>query len=68
LDTAVGTLKRRATEILRLLARGQTNKEIARSLDVGVDTVTWYLKSIYGKLGVTSRATAVLAARREGAP
>ncbi|WP_051848944.1 LuxR C-terminal-related transcriptional regulator [Thiomonas sp. FB-Cd] len=64
LGTAVGTLKRRETEILHLLARGQSNKEIARSLDIGVDTVKWYLKSIYGKLGVTTRATAVLAADR----
>jgi ATP/maltotriose-dependent transcriptional regulator MalT len=64
LGTAVGTLKRRETEILHLLARGQSNKEIARSLDIGVDTVKWYLKSIYGKLGVTTRAAAVLAADR----
>ena len=64
LDTAVGNLKRRETEILHLLARGQSNKEIARSLDIGVDTVKWYLKSIYGKLDVTTRSAAVLAADR----
>jgi ATP/maltotriose-dependent transcriptional regulator MalT len=67
LGTTVGTLTRRETDILHLLARGQSNKEIARSLDIGVDTVKWYLKTIYGKLGVTSRAQAVLTARQDGA-
>lgn len=62
----VGALKRRENDVLQLLARGLSNKEIARAMNIGVDTVKWYLKSIYGKLGVTSRVNAVLAARRDG--
>ena len=63
---ASGVLKDREAEILRLLERGSSNKEIARSLAIGVDTVKWYLKSIYAKLGVTCRAQAVYEARRNG--
>ena len=62
------SLKLRESEILQLLERGLSNKEIARRLDIGVDTVKWYLKSIYGKLGVANRAQAVLAVREQGEP
>lgn len=62
------SLKLRESEILQLLERGLSNKEIARRLDIGVDTVKWYLKSIYGKLGVANRAQAVLAVRESGEP
>lgn len=62
-----GVLKDREAEILRLIERGSSNKEIARSLAIGVDTVKWYLKSIYSKLGVSGRAQAVYEARRSGA-
>lgn len=65
---ASAALKQREAEILLLLERGLSNKEIARSLDIGVDTVKWYLKSIYGKLGVANRAQAVFAARGDGEP
>jgi serine/threonine-protein kinase PknK len=63
----IAALKEREAEILRLLERGSSNKEIARILDIGVDTVKWYLKSIYTKLGVSGRAQAVYEARRSGA-
>jgi LuxR family maltose regulon positive regulatory protein len=65
---ACASLKQREAEILQLLERGLSNKEIARRLDIGVDTVKWYLKSIYGKLGVANRAQAVFAARGDGSP
>lgn len=65
---ACASLKQREAEILHLLERGLSNKEIARRLDIGVDTVKWYLKSIYGKLGVANRAQAVFAARGDGPP
>lgn len=64
---AVGNLKHRELDILHLLAHGRSNKEIARELNVSVDTVKWYLKIIYGKLGVNKRAEAVGAARELGA-
>lgn len=59
-------LKAREIDVLRLVAEGQSNKEIARYLGIGVDTVKWYLKAIYGKLGVCRRMQAIAEARRLG--
>ncbi len=58
------SLKGREIDILRLLDQGRANKEIARVLNISVDTVKWYLKSIFGKLCVTSRGQAIAEARR----
>lgn len=49
----------RQTEVLRHLAQRRSNKEIARLLDVSVDTIKWYLKNIFIKLGVTHREQAI---------
>jgi LuxR family maltose regulon positive regulatory protein/serine/threonine-protein kinase PknK len=57
-------LNGREIDILRLLARGLANKEIARTLGLTINTVKWYLKSIYVKLGVTRRGESVAEARR----
>jgi len=56
----------RELEILRLTADGLTNKAIAERLFIGFETVKWYLKQVYVKLGVSSRTQAVFAARRQG--
>lgn len=53
-------------EILRLLAGESTRPEIAGSLHVSVNTIKSHLRSIYRKLGVSSRAEVVEAARRIG--
>ncbi|MBS0353617.1 MAG: AAA family ATPase [Proteobacteria bacterium] len=42
-------------EILELLARNLSNKEIAQSLAVGEATVKWHLKNLFGKLGAGTR-------------
>ena len=57
-------LNAREVDILRLLERGLANKEIARSLGLTINTVKWYLKNIYVKLGVTRRGESVAEARR----
>ena len=57
-------LNAREVDILRLLERGLANKEIARSLGLTINTVKWYLKNIYVKLGVTRRGECVAEARR----
>jgi LuxR family transcriptional regulator, regulator of acetate metabolism len=49
----------RELEVLRLLARGQTNLEIARALVVREGTIKYHVKNILRKLGATSRADAV---------
>jgi DNA-binding NarL/FixJ family response regulator len=59
-------LTRRETEVLRLLARGRSNKEIALDLSIAVKTVKTHVSSILGKLGVTSRTQAALHAIRVG--
>jgi LuxR family maltose regulon positive regulatory protein len=59
-------LTEREREVLRLLAAGQSNAEIARTLYVEVNTVKTHLKRLYGKLGVHSRVQAVRRARELG--
>jgi len=49
----------REREILALMARHHTNKEIAVSLHLALSTVKWYTKQIYGKLTVNNRREAV---------
>jgi NarL family two-component system response regulator LiaR len=60
------TLSEREVEVLRLLARGLANKEIARDLSIAEKTVKTHVSSILGKLGVQSRTQAALYAGRSG--
>jgi NarL family two-component system response regulator LiaR len=59
-------LTERETEILKLLARGKANKQIATSLYVSEKTVKAHVSSILMKLGVRSRTQAALYAVRTG--
>jgi len=59
-------LSERESEVLRLLAQGSTNKDIAQTLTLSVRTVEAHLRNIYGKLGARSRTEAVLWAVRHG--
>lgn len=59
-------LTERETEVLKLLARGQANKQIASSLFVEEKTVKAHVSSILRKLGVQSRIQAALHAIRTG--
>ncbi len=61
-----GLLTRRETEILRLLAGGRTNREIAECLFIGERTIESHLERIYAKLGVRRRLAAIAAATRLG--
>ncbi|MGH3353624.1 MAG: response regulator [Nocardioides sp.] len=56
----------REIEVLRLLARGSTNKEIARTLFVTEATVKSHLVHIFTKLGVDSRSRAIHVAQETG--
>ena len=53
------TLSDREMEVLTRLSRGRLCKEIADELDISVNTVNTYLRRIYEKLQVHSRAEAV---------
>lgn len=67
-DTPADTsgLSRREIEVLRLLARGASNKEIATGLHIAEGTVKNHLTSIFGKLDVNDRTRAALRARELG--
>jgi two-component system, NarL family, response regulator LiaR len=56
----------RETEVLRLLALGRANKQIARQLGVGEQTVKTHVSNILGKLQAASRTQAALHAIRTG--
>jgi predicted ATPase/DNA-binding CsgD family transcriptional regulator len=62
----VDPLTERELEVLLLLAQGLTNSEIAERLTVVLGTVKAHNNSIYSKLGVKNRATAILRARELG--
>jgi DNA-binding NarL/FixJ family response regulator len=59
-------LTERETVVLRLLVQGQSNKEMARDLQIAEDTIKTHIKHILAKLGVQSRTQAVLCAIRLG--
>jgi NarL family two-component system response regulator LiaR len=59
-------LTERETDVLRLLATGQSNKEIARNLSINESTVKSHVSNILNKLGVQGRTQAALHAVRIG--
>jgi len=59
-------LTERETEVLRLLAQGHSNKEVAHLLTIGEKTVKTHVSSILAKLNVSSRTQAALYAVRIG--
>jgi two-component system, NarL family, response regulator LiaR len=63
---ASAQLTDREREVLRLLAEGRSNKEIARSLVVSERTVKGHVSNILGKLGLQDRTQAALYAVRHG--
>ena len=60
------TLSERETDVLRLLAQGYSNKDLAQSLNLSEKTVKTHVSNILGKLGVPSRTQAALYAVRIG--
>ncbi|MGD8519464.1 MAG: response regulator transcription factor [Anaerolineae bacterium] len=56
----------REREILTLIARGETNVEIAQALTISIKTVRNHVSNIFGKLQVADRAQAVIRAREAG--
>ncbi|MFC2030917.1 response regulator [Chloroflexota bacterium] len=59
-------LTERELDVLRLVARGLTNQEIAETLTIGVGTVRTHVSNILAKLHVANRTQAALYALREG--
>jgi two-component system, NarL family, response regulator LiaR len=59
-------LTERETAVLRLVAKGQANKQVARELGIGEQTVKTHVSSILGKLQLQSRTQAALYAVERG--
>lgn len=53
-------------KILRQVAWGASNEQIARSMGVSINTVKWHLKQIFSRLGTPNRCAAVTMARAQG--
>jgi DNA-binding CsgD family transcriptional regulator len=64
--TAYRSLSRRQVGVLQMIARGMSNKCIARSLGITPETVKTHVKSILSKLGARTRAHAVARAEANG--
>lgn len=59
-------LNERELDVLRLIADGRSNHDIARELIVAVSTVKWHINNLYAKLNVHSRTLAIARARELG--
>ena len=59
-------LTAREQEVLLLLVKGRSNKEIAGTLFISEETVKSHLKTLFGKLGVRDRTDAAISAIRHG--
>ena len=65
-QAVVERLTQRELEVLRLAARGHTNRAIGLKLGISDRTVQGHLANIFGKLGVATRTEAVLLALKQG--
>ena len=60
------SLTRREIEVLRLLARGHTNRQVADVLSLSIRTVEGHRANLLGKLGLSSRVELVSYAEEHG--
>ena len=59
-------LTQREMDVLKLAAKGMSNREIAEELVISVRTVQTHLNNVFNKVGVGSRTEAVIHALRKG--
>lgn len=65
-DNPFDHLTRREAEVLTLLLRGHSNKDITKELDIKEITTAFHLRGLYKKLGVSNRTQAAMMALRHG--
>jgi LuxR family maltose regulon positive regulatory protein len=63
---AAGLLTQKESEVLALLSRNLSNKEIALAMSIGEQTVKWHLKNLFNKLNAGTRKHLVARARLHG--
>ncbi|WP_162903774.1 LuxR C-terminal-related transcriptional regulator [Leucobacter sp. wl10] len=66
LRIAAGALSARETQVLRLLVAGRSREQIAKELFLSENTVKTHQRSVYRKLGVSSKGAALVEAERRG--
>jgi DNA-binding CsgD family transcriptional regulator/N-acetylneuraminic acid mutarotase len=66
MSNEISQISEREREILRLVATGATNQQIAYQLNISINTVKVHLRNIFGKIGVASRTEATVFAVRSG--
>src|SRR3954447_23704369 len=66
MSTDLRQLSEREQEILRLVAEGLSNQQIANQLGVSINTVKVHLRNVFGKIGAASRTEATMYAVRTG--
>ncbi len=59
-------ISRRERDVISLMAKGMSNKEIADALFISLGTVKWHINNIFGKLDVKNRTSAINRAREVG--
>ena len=64
--TLVAALTTREWDVLQLIAAGRSDREIAKELTLALETVKWYNKQIYRKLGVRNRTEAAAYVKAPG--
>ncbi len=65
-STVNDLLNERELEVMRLVAAGLTNKEIAHQLGISLSTVKWYLYNLYDRLNVRNRTEAIVRMKELG--
>jgi DNA-binding NarL/FixJ family response regulator len=62
----IGVLTDREEEVLRLVAKGLTNRQVGERLYISGKTVSVHMSNVLGKLGASGRAEAVSVAHQRG--
>ena len=65
-NTWIEPLAAREIQILGLISDGLSNREVAQKLSLSLDTIKWYNKQIFRKLGVNNRTQAAKLASQQG--